>query len=191
MPPVPALRTPRLLLRRFEESDEGWLTGILSDPEVRRLTLQEALPPQQAAMVARIQGLAQRRHAYWVIEFEGTACGFICLGLMTAQFGPRGVYAGFELRRSFWNRGIATEALQAVIEFVFAYYELREIRATVVQGNAASVRVLEKAGLKRGGDCVLPGGKPGTWFVLDNPMAPKRRNWRDQARYFWRLWRLA
>ena len=113
--PVPALRTRRLLLRRFEETDAVWLSEILSDPDVRRLTLEEALPVERAVLVAPAQVRSGRDRAHWAITMDGQPCGLICLSL-TGHFGPRGVYAGFELRRSYWNRGIATEALEAVID---------------------------------------------------------------------------
>ena len=189
MPPLPVLRTARLLLRGFEAPDAAWLAETISDPQVRRLTLEDALPPEQAVAVAQVSVALRTRKAHWVITLDGEPCGFICL-TRTAQFGPPGVYAGFELRRRAWGRGIATEALQAAIDCGFHHFGLPALHAAVVQGNAASERVLEKAGLREGGACTLPGGKPGIWYAVRRPGEERRRQpFRERLRQLGRsLW---
>ena len=53
---------------------------------------------------------------------------------------------GYWLAEPFWGRGIAMEALRAVTEYVVATHALTRIYALPFAGNAASCRVLEKAG---------------------------------------------
>jgi len=53
---------------------------------------------------------------------------------------------GYWLAEPFWGRGIATEALIAVTEYAFANFDLCRVYAHVFDWNAASARVLEKAG---------------------------------------------
>ena len=60
--------------------------------------------------------------------------------------GYRSAEIGYWLGEEFWGRGIATEALIAVTEYAFANYDLCRLYAHVFDWNAASARVLEKAG---------------------------------------------
>jgi ribosomal-protein-alanine N-acetyltransferase len=186
MPRLPVLQTERLVLRPMVAADASWFAEMLADPEVKRLTLESALPAAQAAKAAPVLVWFHGHRAYWAITLGGEPCGFICL-TQTGQLGPRGAYAGFELRRAYWGRGIATEALRAVIDCAFDFFGLDAVRAAAIHGNAASVRVLEKAGLHRGGQHRLPGDKPADWFVLhrsETGRAAVRGAW-VRLRYFW------
>ena len=53
---------------------------------------------------------------------------------------------GYWLAEPFWGRGIATEALAAVTDYAVATHELTRVYALPFAWNAASCRVLEKAG---------------------------------------------
>jgi RimJ/RimL family protein N-acetyltransferase len=53
---------------------------------------------------------------------------------------------GYWLGQSYWNRGIATEALVAVTAYAFETFDINRIWAGVFAWNPASARVLEKAG---------------------------------------------
>ena len=56
---------------------------------------------------------------------------------------------GYLLDRSYWGRGLATEAARASVLFGFKALELHEIVGIVHPENIASQRVLEKASLSR------------------------------------------
>ncbi len=53
---------------------------------------------------------------------------------------------GYWLAEPFWGRGIATDALAAITDHAIATHALTRIYALPFAGNAASCRVLEKAG---------------------------------------------
>jgi RimJ/RimL family protein N-acetyltransferase len=53
---------------------------------------------------------------------------------------------GYWLGKTFWGRGIATEALIALTQYAFDHLNLTRVFAIPYAHNAASVRVLEKAG---------------------------------------------
>lgn len=58
----------------------------------------------------------------------------------------RSAEVGYWLGEPFWGRGIATAALIAVTDYVFAEHDLVRIEAAVYETNPASARVLVKAG---------------------------------------------
>ncbi len=56
---------------------------------------------------------------------------------------------GYILSPKYWNAGIMTEALDAVLNYGFKTMKLHSVEATVNPNNAASIKVLEKQGFTR------------------------------------------
>ena len=55
---------------------------------------------------------------------------------------------GYRLRRSAWGKGYATEGCRALIDKAFSVHGVRRVLAETMVVNAASRRVMEKAGLR-------------------------------------------
>lgn len=89
--------------------------------------------------------VAQDQPTVWAIEVDGEACGGIGIEQKT-DVERVSAEIGYWLGESCWNRGIVTEALQAVSKEMFRRFELMRIYALPFADNRASVRVLEKAG---------------------------------------------
>ena len=53
---------------------------------------------------------------------------------------------GYWLAEPFWGRGIATDAVRAIVDYAFASFGLIGVEAHVFEWNLASCRVLEKVG---------------------------------------------
>jgi RimJ/RimL family protein N-acetyltransferase len=70
---------------------------------------------------------------------------------------PAEVEIGYRYRRCAWGRGIATEAATPLVQAALADPATTAIVACAQSGNAASLRVLEKLGLRRAGEVTLPG----------------------------------
>ena len=86
----------------------------------------------------------------FAIEVEGEAAGAIgfTIGADVERFSAE---IGYWLGESLWGRGIVTEALVMVTAHAFGRFNLLRLFALPFADNAASVRVLEKAGyLKEG-----------------------------------------
>ena len=58
---------------------------------------------------------------------------------------------GYCLRKSSWGRGIATEAVRAVLDAGFRHLHAHRVYATVDPDNPSSAHVLEKLGFRREG----------------------------------------
>lgn len=88
----------------------------------------------------------------------GASCiGFA--GLAIPSFLPEvlpAVEVGWRLAPAWWGRGLATEAARASVEFGFERLGLRSIVSIIDPGNAASLRVAEKLGMRPGRDRVHP-----------------------------------
>jgi RimJ/RimL family protein N-acetyltransferase len=58
---------------------------------------------------------------------------------------------GYWIGEQYWGRGIATECVRLVIHYALSELELEEVSAYVFPENKASIRVLEKNGMKKKG----------------------------------------
>ncbi len=79
------------------------------------------------------------------MEVKGQAVGD--LGVMFKDdVYRRSAEIGYWLGEAYWNRGLASQAVAAVSDYVFAHFDIVRLYANVFAHNAVSARVLEKAG---------------------------------------------
>lgn len=147
------LETERLVLRRFTEDDADDLSDLDGDPEVMRfLTGGEPTPREVILNETLPRFLRYHEHSegfgYWA-AVEKSAGGF--LGWFEFHppegCGPGEAELGYRLRRSAWGKGYATEGSRALIRRGFTELGVRRVVAETMAVNAASRRVMEKAGL--------------------------------------------
>jgi ribosomal-protein-alanine N-acetyltransferase len=89
------------------------------------------------------------------------------------------ITVGYWLGNAFWGRGIATEALRAFADDVFAFPDVLRIESSVYSPNVGSIRVLEKAGFEREGVqrcAIIRNGE-----TLDNLLFARHRKLCNQA----------
>ncbi|HYN96276.1 MAG TPA: GNAT family N-acetyltransferase [Pilimelia sp.] len=140
------LETDRLVLRRFTAADEDDVFALDNDPEVMRyLTGGEAVPPERIRNVTlpRLMDPARR---FWAADERATG-RFVGWFALNPTGTPGEADLGYRLRRAAWGRGYATEGARALVRVAFADLGLRRVVATTMAVNAASRRVMEKAGL--------------------------------------------
>ena len=58
------------------------------------------------------------------------------------------VEIGYEIASEYWNRGFATEAVRAMLDFSFSHGEVQVVMAHTLAEKNASNRVLQKVGMK-------------------------------------------
>ena len=149
----PKLKTANLRLRRLQSSDADAIFRIFSNDEVTRhydfdtfVSLSQAadLIARQADKFELGEGIR------WGITQKADnivigTCGYI-YNTQNAQGS-----LGYDLGRSYWRRGIMSEALQLVIRFGFKTLRFNRIQALVMPGNVASVNLLLKLGFTEEG----------------------------------------
>jgi [ribosomal protein S5]-alanine N-acetyltransferase len=76
---------------------------------------------------------------------------------------------GYRVAQQVAGRGVATGSVRELCRIAAARYGLRTLRAATSHGNAASQKVLAKAGFVPVGpaDPASLGGKSGTWYQRD------------------------
>ncbi|MFD7833837.1 GNAT family N-acetyltransferase [Streptomyces sp. NPDC059761] len=153
---MPELRTDRLLLRRWRESDlEPW-AAMNADPDVRE-HLGELLTREQSdAVVARMQAeFDERGFGWWAVERRETGefVGRAGLDVVDEGMPFTGVDVGWRLTRAAWGHGYATEAGLAALAFGFETLGLAEIIATTTVANVRSQAVMRRIGMSRDPAC--------------------------------------
>jgi ribosomal-protein-alanine N-acetyltransferase len=81
------------------------------------------------------------------IDMDGEAIGSIGVLPFTNVY-RKGAEIGYWLGESYWNKGIVTEAIHALVNYIFETTSLIRITACVFEKNTASMHVLEKAGFQ-------------------------------------------
>ena len=144
---VPIL-TPRLELRPFQESDIEGIAALLADREVTRFIGSVKSREVAADSVRSMRdAFAARGWGTLAVVQRGEEG---CLGYCGVRPLPHTaeIEIAFALQQRCWNRGYATEAASASIDAAFTSLRIRSIVATVYPDNKASLRVLEKLGMK-------------------------------------------
>jgi RimJ/RimL family protein N-acetyltransferase len=148
------VETERLFLREFVADDAPAFLRLATDPLVTRYTGDGGMVTlDQAREVLRTRPLADyQKHGFgrWacVLKSDGEIIGFAGLKYLDDL---NEVDVGYRLLPSYWGFGLATEAARAAIAHGFDRLRLARIIGLVVPENVASVRVLEKCGLKFAG----------------------------------------
>ena len=150
MTPPTTIHTERLLLRPFSFEDVEAVHAYASDPEWSRFlpvpcpyTLRDA-----EEFVANNIVRGQNGEDRFAIELDEVAVGAIGLRHEAAASMASLHYS---IARPHWNRGLMTEAAQAVVDWGFREFELAKIYSWADVENVGSWRVMEKIGMKREG----------------------------------------
>lgn len=83
--------------------------------------------------------------------------GLLILAPLEEPDATRTVHLGYLLAEQAWGRGYATELLQGLVEALGGQGRPATLLAGVEPGNAASARVLQKAGFHLDADLSIPG----------------------------------
>ncbi|QEM81806.1 GNAT family N-acetyltransferase [Halomonas binhaiensis] len=145
------IETPRLRIRLFSSDDVAPLARIIGDPEVMKYSLHGVYDENATRQFMAWCHNCQAAHGYspWAVEdkVSGELMGFSGIYPETVN-GQEEAGLGYRFARHRWNRGFATEANLAVLEYVFTQRQVPTVIALIEPENAASVRVAEKTGFR-------------------------------------------
>ena len=146
------IATNRLILRRFERRDMSDVLGFVSQASVARtisgriqatetgirdyIDLQNSYAPFEEGKVFELA--VERKE-------DGRVVGLVGLIRRSRGQGEIGWVLGAEYR----GQGYATEAAGALLEYGFRSLSLHRIHADTDRDNIASLRVMERLGMRR------------------------------------------
>ena len=144
------LETSRLILRSFQREDIEALAELMANRDFMRFSLgpytheqtqsvlQKFLSWDQAGLPSQFAVISRERDK--LIGY----CGFLHWHLD----GADEVEIGYRLHPDYWNRGLASEAAQAVRDHAFRDLNLGRVISLIHPDNVPSRRVAEKNGMK-------------------------------------------
>lgn len=147
------IETDRLILRRYKIEDaDAMYKNWASDSEVTKfLTWQ----PHSSVEVSRsiiedwLKKYSDEKYYHWAIVLKDNGnepIGGISVVHMNEDISM--VHIGYCLGRAWWRRGIMSEALKAVTDFMFDTVEVNRVEARHDPRNPNSGKVMQKCGMK-------------------------------------------
>jgi RimJ/RimL family protein N-acetyltransferase len=166
---VTRIVTDRLVLRPFDEGDLDTIVELDSDPEVVRWVdpFGDLVPRDLEGQRGHARRVA--RPGYLVAEERETGRVLGWFHLWPVEDEARTLDLGYRLRRDAWGRGYATEGGRALVAHAWDL-GARRIVAHALTENAASIRVLEKCGLRHVADDDYR-GLPAVIYALERSSA--------------------
>lgn len=167
------LETKRLLIRDLKWSDLGFIHSLHSIPEVQEyatLGIPKSISDSKNYLEKYIEQQTQaerNEYGFCVCLPNHKRIGLIGLTSNLNKFQNAEIW--FKLYPKFWGKGYITEAATMILEFGFNKINRHRIEAGVATENIASIKVLEKIGMKREG--------------TGRKLLPIRGEWKDNFHY--------
>ncbi len=144
------LRTARLTVREFVQSDLRAVFAYSSDPRVTRYLFFG--PRDEDSTAEYLEGLLasqrERPRTRFELAVEEIESGRV-IGACDLSFIERNVVdLGYMLGIESWGKGYATEIALALVDAAFFDLRADRVISTVDVNNGASIRVLEKIGMR-------------------------------------------
>jgi RimJ/RimL family protein N-acetyltransferase len=147
---TPTLETERLVLLPLSADEADSLHRISNEPNVRRYLWDGELVSEATlkGFIAQSDRMfSKERIGLFGVRMRGREdllgfCGFVRLG------GMEEPELWYELTQKVWGRGIATEAARACLRYALEEAGMERVIAGADVPNTASLRVIEKLGMK-------------------------------------------
>lgn len=183
------IRTARLLIRPFRSDDAAGLAARRNDPKVAEFQNWTLPYPREEAerVVSELVAMDGPKNDEWWMAVvcdpdTGEAFGDVCVEL---TWQGRTAEVGYTFATEHWGNGYATEALHALIEYLYDEAGVTRIFGMLHPDNPASALVLERSGL------LFEGHTRSSFWVGDEcsddwiygMTRPDWEAWRDRPRH--------
>jgi RimJ/RimL family protein N-acetyltransferase len=177
---IPTLAADSFVLRGFRESDVPALTVLHSDPEVMRYLRTDGeveTRPRQAwdYMAVQMGHWALKGYGKWAMADRESDALIGRVGYFDPPYEWPGLELGWTLSRSVWGKGYATAAAKLALDWGFETIKTDATISAIIYGNAPSVRVAERLGMRHIRDDQLHGARCYIYGMT-------RKEWREQSR---------
>jgi ribosomal-protein-alanine N-acetyltransferase len=148
---VNVLETERLNLRQLSAADAAFILELLNEPPFLTNIGDRGVRTAEDAVRYISEGPVDsyERHGYglWLVELKDGRVPIGICGLVKRDVLPD-ADIGYAFLARYWSRGYAYESAAAVLNYARGALGLKRVLAVVKESNAASIKVLEKLGLK-------------------------------------------
>jgi len=141
--------TDRLRFTVWDDRDWIPFSTLATDPQVMRYISEGVWPEDRIRefVTRQIAGYREGGYCLWKLVEKATDS---LVGICGLQPLPetQEVEIGWWLRPAFWGQGLATAAAQRALAYGFEVSKLERIVAIAQPANRASIRVMEKIGMR-------------------------------------------
>lgn len=179
--------TERLRLRTWGRDDLDEFIRHTNTPAVMRWLGGVGSREVFEAMQDRIRTCQRDHgHCFWIVERKSDSAmlGFCGLKRVNSAGGEalHGEFeVGWRLREDAWGQGFAKEAAIAAMDLAFDRFDAPHVLALTLAGNADSIGLMRRLGMKRRPD--LDFESPDPWAIDNNPVIVHRTDAADWAAY--------
>ncbi len=154
------IETERLRLREFDHSDSDLIFELLNSPGWLKYIGNRSIADIEDAanyIEAKLQkGYRDSGFGFYLVELKATGEKTGMCGIVKRE-GLDDIDLGFALLPKFENKGYAFESSMAVIQYAKNVLNIKKLAAITLPSNIASIRVLEKIGMKFEKRIYIPG----------------------------------
>lgn len=143
------LETKRLILRKVKLSDvddlfNNWSSDCNTTKYLSFDTHDDRA--QTEKLVNKMLEKQNKGRLEWVIELKDNQQ---VIGIISAKdsYKYKCLELGYSLCSKYWNKGLATEALSEVLDYIFSECDIDVIEAIIPDENIGSIVVAQKCGL--------------------------------------------
>ena len=171
------IETERLILRPFEKSDAEALFEMDKNPNVHQYLWQKPVSTidEVYAYIEMVQKQYIERgigRFSTILKETGELIGWTGIKFVNEEpeNGNINFYDyGYRLNEKFWNKGYASEATKAWLDYGFNEMKIDKMNAYTHAENGASNHILEKNGMKFMEDYFDEDGIKWKWWQMNNP----------------------
>ena len=147
------IETQRLILRPFAATDaQAMYNNWASDPEASKfLTWQPHVSVEETGRLLADDWIPQytkQDYYHWAIELKEIGQIIGSIGSMEQKEQVQTAEIGYCIGKQWWNQGLMTEALAAVMAYLFEEVGINRLELRHDTNNPASGRVMAKCGLQ-------------------------------------------
>ena len=139
------IKTDRLVLSSIKLADRGDVIAIFKNDIVKQTFMLPDFPTDKEAeaLFMRLMTLSYTNDRYvFGVYLEGKLIGF----MNDTEIDGTVVEMGYAFHPDYYNKGYASEAFKAVINYLFSH-GFEEVTAGAFEENKASIRVMQKCGM--------------------------------------------
>lgn len=149
------IKTKMLLVNEFSKDDKAELSFIYNSQENQLYNGPEYYNYSESDIIEKLDHLCSQDY----FCFAGRLVYAVCIaetGELAGYFGLKNgtldehgsVEVLYSISKKHWNKGYGTEVLKGMIHFCFKNFKLHRIFSGCDIDNAASIRIMEKAGMR-------------------------------------------
>lgn len=153
------IETPRLVLRDWNRTDLGTFTRMNMDSRVMEFYPDRLSAEETAGFYGRIvKEFADFGYGLYAVERkeDGAFMGYTGFHNIPAGIVSGGVEIGWRLAAEYWNRGYATEAAAACLDYAAGHLPFGTVYSFTSVLNVRSERVMRKIGMRKEGEFLHP-----------------------------------